>query len=75
MKTKLTAILREEEDMTVAFTPELDITSQGSTAKEALANLKEAVELFLEVASPAEIEGRLTPDAWITQFEADVATA
>lgn len=75
MKTKLTAILRKEEEMMVAFTPELDIASQGDSPSEALANLKEAVELFFEAASPDEIEGRLSPDAWITQFEADVATA
>ena len=61
--------------MMVAFTPELDIASQGDSPSEALANLKEAVELFFEAASPDEIEGRLSPDAWITQFEADVATA
>lgn len=75
MKTKLTAILRQEEDMMVAFTPELDIASQGKNPTEALANLKEAVDLFFELASPAEIEGRLSPEAWITQFEAEVATA
>lgn len=61
--------------MIVAFSPELDIASQGNTPSEALENLKEAVEMFFEVASPAEIEGRLSPDAWITQFEAEVATA
>ena len=75
MKTKFTAILRFEEDMVVALSPELDIASQGETPQEALSNLKEAVELFLETASPAELEGRLSEDMWITQFETEYASA
>jgi predicted RNase H-like HicB family nuclease len=75
MKSKFTAILREEEGMIVSFSPELDVASQGNDAVEALSNLREAVELFLETASPAEIEGRLPPNAWFTQFEAEVAPA
>jgi predicted RNase H-like HicB family nuclease len=63
MKAKFTAILRFEEDMVVAMSPELDIASQGETPAKALANLKEAVSLFLETASPAEIEGRLS-EGW-----------
>jgi predicted RNase H-like HicB family nuclease len=73
MKSKFTAILRHEEDMYVAFSPELDVASQGVTPQEALANLKEAVELFLETASASEVQGRLSQDAWITQFEAEYA--
>lgn len=61
--------------MVVALAPELDIASQGMTPAEALANLKEAVSLFLETAPAAEVEGRLGEDAWITQFEAEYASA
>lgn len=32
----------------VALCPELDVVSQGRTPKSAFANLKEAVELYLE---------------------------
>ncbi len=39
--------------------PEFDIASQGETRAEALANLKEAVELFLECADDAEVVRRL----------------
>ena len=35
----------------------------------------EAVGLFLECAAAHEIEGRLSGEAWITQFEADYAQA
>ena len=75
MKTKFTAVLRFEEDMVVALSPELDIASQGSSPQEALSNLKEAVTLFLESASPSELEGRLSGESWITQFEAEYAPA
>ena len=75
MKVKFTAVLRREEDEYVALNPELDIASQGFTPEQALANLREAVGLFLECASPAEIEGRLSGEAWITQFEAEYAQA
>lgn len=75
MKSKFTAVLRREEDQYVAFTPDLDIASQGANPEDALANLREAVELFLECAAPGEISDRLVEDAWITQFEAEHATA
>jgi len=47
MKT-LTAIVHKEEDMYVAECPELGTVSQGRTVDEAVANLKEATELYLE---------------------------
>jgi len=45
---RLTASVWKEEDMFVARCVELRVTSQGKTKEEALANLKEAVELYLE---------------------------
>ncbi|MCF2142871.1 MAG: type II toxin-antitoxin system HicB family antitoxin [Candidatus Heimdallarchaeota archaeon] len=44
----LTAILYKEDDMYVAECPQVGTVSQGSTIEEALANLKEATELYLE---------------------------
>ncbi len=44
----LTAVLHKEEDMYVAKCPEIGTVSQGSTVEEAVANLKEATELYLE---------------------------
>ncbi len=57
---QLTAVIEREGDGYVALCPELDIASQGDTVAEARANLKEAVELFFEVASDAEILFRLS---------------
>ncbi len=45
---RLTAILQKEEDRYVATCPEVGTVSQGCTIEEALANLKEATELYLE---------------------------
>ena len=44
----LTAILHKEEDMYVAECPEVGTVSQGKTIEEAVSNLKEATELYLE---------------------------
>lgn len=43
-----TAILQKEEDMYVAKCSEIGTVSQGYTIEEAVANLKEATELYLE---------------------------
>ena len=46
---QVTAILSHaEEGGFVAFNPETGTTSQGETIDEALGNLREAVELYLE---------------------------
>jgi len=43
-----TAILNKEEDMYIANCPEVGTVSQGLTIDEAVANLSEATELYLE---------------------------
>ncbi len=47
MKT-FTAILQKEENMYVAKCSEVGTVSQGITIDEAITNLKEATELYLE---------------------------
>lgn len=59
-KRELTAIIQKEGIVYVSLCHELDIASQGDTIEEASANLVEALELFFEVASPREIEARLS---------------
>jgi len=73
MKRQFTAVLHKEEDLYVSLCPELDVASQGPTIEEALVNLKEAVELFLEHASKDEINARLHESTFVTQFEASYA--
>ena len=48
----LTAIVHKEEDLYVAECPEVGTVSQGHTVEEAVANLKEATELYLEEFPP-----------------------
>lgn len=43
-----TAVLHKEEDMYVAECPEVGAVSQGYTIEEAIANLKDATELYME---------------------------
>lgn len=64
------AIVQREGDGYVALCPELDVASQGLTVEEATANLKEAVELFLECADPEEVQRRLPTEVFVTRFEA-----
>lgn len=65
----MTAIIEREGDGYVSFCPELDIASQGDTVQEARENLREALELFFETASPAEIQQRLHDEIYITRLE------
>jgi predicted RNase H-like HicB family nuclease len=53
----LTAALHKEDDLYVAECPEVGTVSQGYTVEEAVANLKEATELYLEEFSPPQ-DGR-----------------
>lgn len=48
MKYKFSATIHKEEDWYVSWCPELDVASQGKSVEEALDNLREAVELYLE---------------------------
>jgi len=69
MNRQLTAIIEREGDGYVALCPEVDVASQGATIDEARKNLREALELFFETASPEEIRGRLHNEVYITQVE------
>jgi predicted RNase H-like HicB family nuclease len=42
------AVIHKEDDLYVADCPEVGTVSQGHTVEEAIANLKEATELYLE---------------------------
>jgi predicted RNase H-like HicB family nuclease len=69
MQKQLTAIIEREGDGYVSLCPELDIASQGDTIEEARDNLREALELFFESASPDEIAQRLHEEVFVTRVE------
>ena len=66
----LTAILHKEEDMYVAECPEVGTFSQGKSIDEAINNLKEATELYLE-EFPLQKAGKTL----MTTFEVAVSAA
>ena len=69
MIKQLTAIIEREGNGYVSLCPELDIASQGDTVQEARENLREALELFFETASPEEIDQRLHEEIYITRLD------
>ena len=73
MTKSMTMIIEREGTGYVAVCSEVDVASQGNTIEQARANLKEALELFFETASAAEIGERLHSEIYITQLEVSVA--
>lgn len=73
MTKSLTAIFTREDGGFVALCPEIDVASQGETVEEAKKNLTEAVELFFECASEAELSQRLSSESFVSSLEIQVA--
>ncbi len=63
-----TAIIHEEDGLYVAERPEVGTVSQGETVEEAVLNLKEATELYLE-EFPLPDAGR--PSVWEYDIEGE----
>jgi predicted RNase H-like HicB family nuclease len=63
-----TAVLHREDDLYVAECPEVGTVSQGASIEEALANLREATELYLEEFPMLKFER-----PFMTVFEASYA--
>ena len=64
----ITVSIVQDDDVYISHCLDYDIASQGSTKQEAVDNIKEAVSLFLELASPKEIESRLERCGQIEQL-------
>lgn len=69
MHKSFTAIIEREGDGYVSLCPEFDIASQGNTIEEARHNLQEALELFFQSASSAEIKQRFHGEVYITPLD------
>ena len=70
VRVTLTAVLHKEDDLCVAECPEVGTVSQGTTVEEAVANLKEATELYLEEFPLPSLGTPL-----LTTFEAAISEA
>jgi predicted RNase H-like HicB family nuclease len=71
MPNKFTAVITKEEEWYVAYCMELGVVSQGKTIEEAQANLREAVELYLE-SFGAEDLPKTTGEMMLYPFEVAV---
>lgn len=69
MKYRFTTALLQEGDWVVARALELGVVSQGKTQDEAEANLKEAVELYLEDATVSREQLERKPVIKTTEVE------
>jgi predicted RNase H-like HicB family nuclease len=67
MSRNLTAAVHQEEDWYVAQCLEVDVASQGRTIDEAVKNLAEAVELYLEEVD--DPQGHVTATPLVTSFQ------
>jgi predicted RNase H-like HicB family nuclease len=67
MMNTFTAVVHKEEDLYVAECPEIGTASQGETIEEAVNNLREATELYLE-----EFPVKQTFRPFLTTFEVAV---
>lgn len=65
VKTFLVAITQEDKFF-VARCPELAVTSQGETLDEAKANIKEAIELYIESFGIEDLPKETSRPFWTT---------
>ncbi len=55
MNYRFSALITKEDDWYVARCPELAVTSQGTDVESARANLREAIELYVETWGAPEV--------------------
>ena len=70
MMRKVSAVIEQDEYGCYAWCPELKgCQSQGKTVEEALANIREAIELFLEPLTDDERSAALSREILTTAVE------
>ncbi|MCX7974221.1 MAG: type II toxin-antitoxin system HicB family antitoxin [Candidatus Aminicenantes bacterium] len=73
MSYKVNVIIEKDEYGYFAYCPELEgCQTQGETLEEILANIKEAIELYLETLSRDEIKALLSKEILTTSLEVKV---
>lgn len=74
MSYKVSIIIEKDENGYYAYCPELEgCQTQGDSLEEILANIKEAIELYLETMSEAEKKIHLSKEILTTMMEVQVA--
>lgn len=69
MQKQLTVIIEREGDGYVSLCPEVVVASQGATIEAARDNLREALELFFETASPKQLQQRFHEEVYVSRME------
>jgi predicted RNase H-like HicB family nuclease len=74
MKYKISTIIEKDDSGYYAYCPELKgCQSQGETFDEALSNIREAIELYLETLPEEERKLYLNKEIFTTTLEVKVA--
>jgi predicted RNase H-like HicB family nuclease len=74
MPYKVSIVIEKDEHGYYAYSPELEgCQSQGDSLEDAIANIKEAVELYLETLSKDEIKECLSREILTTTLQVQVA--
>ena len=72
MAHKASVVIEKDESGFYAWCPELKgCQSEGTTLEEAIANIKEAIELYLETLSVDDRAGLLSQETLTTTVEVD----
>lgn len=70
---KVSIVIEKDEYGYYAYSPELEgCQSQGDSLEEVIANIKEAIELYLETLSEDEIKESLSKEILTTTLEVQV---
>jgi len=73
MSYKISAVIEHDEHGYYAYSPELPgCQSQGDTWDEAIKNIREAIELYLETITDDEKHDLISKEIYTTHFEVAV---
>jgi len=73
MSYKISVVIEKDQDGYYAYAPELKgCQTQGDTLDEAMANVREAVEVYLESLDPAERDELLSKEILTGSVEVEV---
>jgi len=73
MSYKISVVIEKDQDGYYAYAPELKgCQTQGDTLDEVMANVREAVEVYLESLDPAEREELLSKEILTGSVEVEV---
>lgn len=74
MSYKVSIVIEKDEHGYYAYTPELKgCQSQGDSYEDALKNIKEAIELYIETLSDDEKKSILSKEILTTSYEVEIA--